>query len=73
MKPTLPLRIEAVLPDDVLRVIYEFVPHLPKPKKVSPKWTVSPTMERDLRRIQSNVLKGKNELYMRDLEDFLLL
>lgn len=72
MKPTLPLTIENRLPDDVLRMIYTYVPHFPKQKKVSPKWTVSPSMERDLRMIQQSTIKGRNEMYMRDLDDFIL-
>ena len=72
MKPVLPAHIEAVIPDDVLRIIYAFVPHFPKQKKVSPKWSVSPNMERDLRIIQQSTLKGKSDMYLRDLDDFIL-
>jgi len=75
MKPSLPLEIEVNLSDDVLRSIYAFVPHLPKPKKSqSPKYSfsISPNMERDLRLIQVSTLRGKSEMYLRDLEDFIL-
>jgi hypothetical protein len=74
MKPSLPLPIEYFLSDDVLRCIYSFVPHLPKPKKTkSPLFcSISPNMERDLRLIQCSTLRGKNEMYLRDLEDFML-
>jgi hypothetical protein len=74
MKPALPRLIENVLPDDVLRCIYSFVPHLQKPKKRTspPCYSVSPNMNRDLRLIQQAMLKGKNEMYMRDLDDFIL-
>jgi hypothetical protein len=76
MKPQLPPEIESLIPDDVLGVIYKFVPHLPKPKKLS--WgdeygfSPSPSLARELRSIQSAVLKGKNEMYLRELEDFVL-
>jgi len=73
MKPQLPNAIAARLPDDVIRLIDSFVPHLPKKKASSPyPCTVSPNMERDLRLIQNMVLKGKNEMYLRDLYDFVL-
>jgi hypothetical protein len=75
MKPSLPPSIEGILSDDVLRHIYSFVPHFPKPnKRKSPKslCTRSPNMERDLRRMQCSTLHGVSSMYMRDLEDFLL-
>lgn len=56
------------LPDDVLREILTYIP--PPPRKWTPR--LSPNAERDLRKIQKSMLRGKNELYMRDLEDFLL-
>lgn len=76
MKPQLPPEIESLIPDDVLGVIYKFVPHLPKPKKLS--WgdehgfSASPSLARELRSIQSAVLRGKNEMYLRELDDFVL-
>jgi len=74
MKPQLPHCIAARLPDDIIRHIESFVPHLPKPKtKTSPyPCTVSPNMERDLRMIQNMTLKGKSAMFMRDLCDFIL-
>jgi hypothetical protein len=73
MKPQLPREIEALLPDYIVRRIYEFVPHLPKPKK-SPAFpiTVSPCMERDLRLLPHKTLRGKNEMYLKELDDFVL-
>jgi len=55
------------LPDDVLRHILRFIPEPPKKKK-----SVSPSFQRELYKIQKMTLKGKNNMYMRDLEDFLL-
>jgi hypothetical protein len=55
------------LPDDILRHILRFIPKSPKKKK-----SVSPSFQKELHRIQNMCLKGKNNMYMRDLEDFLL-
>ena len=55
------------LPDDVLRHIMSFIPEPPKKKK-----SVSPSFQKELYRIQNMTLKGKNNMYMRNLEDFLL-
>ena len=73
MKPQLPPELVALLPDDIVNHIYSFVPHLPKEKK-TPTYpcSISPNMERDLRLIQGKALRGKNEMYLRDLEDFVL-
>jgi len=71
MKPQLPPEIACYLPDDILSHIQSFVPHLPKPKKVKHQ-PVSPNMERDLRMIQNKMLRGKDNMFMRDLEIFIL-
>jgi hypothetical protein len=71
MKPQLPIEISAKLPDDIVSYIQTFVPHLPKPKKPRTP-SVSPNMERDLRLIQNMQLRGKDNMFLRDLEDFLL-
>lgn len=55
------------LPDDVLRYILRFIPEPPKKKK-----SISPSFQKELHKIQNMTLKGKNNMYMRDLEDFLL-
>lgn len=60
--------LEPILPLDLVYHIYTF---LPKPVK-SKKKEVSPSFEKELRKIQSVELKGKSGMYMRDLEDFLL-
>ena len=74
MKPQLPPCLCDQLPDDVLRLIQTFGPHLPKPKPVKPRSSpsLSPNAERDLRVIQSKALRGVDGMYMRDLEDFIL-
>lgn len=61
-------RCAECLPDDLLRLLVTYIP--PRPRKWTPR--LSPTAERDLRKIQKSMLRGKNELYMRDLDDFLL-
>jgi len=73
MKPRLPSDYEARLPDEVLQYLYTFVPHIVKKK--SPPQTLcrySPNMERDLRLLQSRDLRGKDNMFLRDLDDFIL-
>jgi hypothetical protein len=65
MKPRLPEEIEKSIPSHILNHIYSFVPHMKKE-------TSSPSLERELKRIQSTTLKGKSQMYMRDMENFLL-
>lgn len=73
MKPQLPPCVCDQLPDDVLNIIQSFVPHLPKMKPVKSRSpSLSPNAERDLRMIQRKALKGMNQMYLRDLDDFVL-
>ena len=67
-KPELPVEIAALFPPDVVKLIHSFVPRPTKPKSTPP----SPALERDLRRIQAQALRGKSEMYLRDLDDFIL-
>jgi hypothetical protein len=57
-----------ILPDDLIYVIHTFLPR-PVKKKKEP---VSPSLQKELTKIQSVVLKGKIGMYMRDLDDFCL-
>lgn len=66
MKPELPMTIQLKFPVEIVSVINSFVPHFPKKKEVSP------TLQRELERIQRSPLKGKNEMYMKTFEDFIL-
>jgi len=68
VKPHLPETIEKIFPENVIRYIYTFVPHLEK----IPTPKTSPSLEKQLRRIQTISLKGKGSMYMQDLEDFVL-
>lgn len=66
MKPRLPVCIEKQMPPELLHLIYSFVPPLDKP--VPP----SPSLQRELFRIQKLTLKGKLGSYMRGFMDFVL-
>jgi hypothetical protein len=68
MKPRLPSEIEALLPDDILIMISKYLEHLRKPK-VKP---ASPSLQKELTKIQGFYLFGKNEMYLRDLDEFIL-
>ena len=73
MKPQLPPELAALLPPVIWDTIYKYVPHLKPHKEKSPSWlSMSPQAERDLRLIQISTLKGKNAMFMRDLDDFVL-
>ncbi len=65
-KPQLPPEIAALFPPEVVKRIHSFVP--PNPKTPAP----SPRLCADLRRIQNTILRGANEMFLRDLEDFIL-
>lgn len=68
VKPILPHEISMNLPADVLRVIYSYVPH--KPKVKTPEG--SPSLQKELMRLQSKYLSGKSSMFMYDLDDFIL-
>lgn len=67
MRPKLPPEIERTLPSEVLHRIYQYVPHI---KKESPKH--SPTLQKELTKIQNSHLRGRSGTYMKDLNDFCL-
>lgn len=60
--------LEPILPMDLVYVIYTFLPKPPKKKKEQ----VSPSFQKELQKIQSLELKGKNGMYMKGLDDFVL-
>ena len=66
MKPQLPEVIRLALPKEIVQYIYTFVPHLERTK------TPSPSLQKELKRIQTLTLKGKSPMYMKDFEDFCL-
>jgi len=82
------MQIQQKFPHEVISLIMSFVPNLKKKEKEKEKekakvaktptntpknpFSVSPSMERDLRVINSKLLKGKNEMFLTELEDFIL-
>lgn len=60
--------LEPILPLDLVYVIHSYLPKPVKPKKKE----VSPSLQKELQKIQSIELKGKNAMYMKDFEDFVL-
>lgn len=64
-KPRLPKEIEYKFPVELAMIIYSFVPSTPKKQE-------SPSLHRELDRIQKLNLKGKNEMYLFELIDFVL-
>jgi len=69
VKPVLPREISSYLPVDVVRVIYSFVPHMPKPIETP---SSSPNLQKELNRLQSRHLNGASNMYMYELDDFML-
>jgi len=67
MKPELPREIQMLLPEDIVWYIRQFVPHLPKKSPTS-----SPNLHRELERIQRSPLRGKNAMYLKGFDDFVL-
>ena len=67
MRPKLPPSIEQIFPEEVVLLIYSFVPHSKPPKQKQ-----SPSLQKELQRIQTVNLSGKNAMYMKDLTEFCL-
>ena len=67
MKPKLPSVLELMLPEDVVNYIYKFVPHNKRIKKKH-----SPSLQKELMRIQTVTLRGKSADFMRGLGAFCL-
>ena len=68
VKPQLPEDLQMLLPLELVRLIDSFVPHTKK----TPSPKTSPSLQRELARIQCKNLKGKSPTYMRGLDDFVL-
>lgn len=60
--------LEPRLPLDLIYVIHSFLPRPIKKKQDE----VSPSLQKALQKIQSTELKGKNAMYMKGLDDFVL-
>jgi hypothetical protein len=65
MKPELPREIQFLFPMEVVARIRSFTPHLIVKN-------VSPSLQRELKKIQMSPLKGKKETYLIEFEDFVL-
>jgi hypothetical protein len=68
MKPRLPMEIQDFLPDDIIRIINSFVPHLQKKK--TPK--VTPSLQYEIMKIQRSPIRGKNEMFLKGFDEFIL-
>jgi hypothetical protein len=68
VKPILPREISMNLPVDVIRSIYSFVPHMPN----TPSPKTSPSLQKELIRIQTSSLIKKSAMFMYELVDFVL-
>lgn len=66
MKPQLPDSIRLRFPPEIVHIINSFVPHLPI-KKIP-----SPSLQREIKRLQYSYLSGKNEMYLKEFDDFVL-
>jgi hypothetical protein len=70
-QPRLPRELELKLPPELVHIIYRFAGKHPKPKPKSP--VLSHTVQTKLTQIQNSpALKGKNEMFLYGLEDYLL-
>lgn len=62
----LPQEVKDKLPDDIVNLILSY---LPKKKK---KGHISPSLQRELEKLQKLTLKGKCGMYLREFGDFSL-
>ena len=63
-KPRLPREVELLFPIEIVSKIYKYVP---KPRKPTP---VSPSLQRELERLQRSPKRNSMDLY--GLDDFVL-
>ena len=59
--------LKSILPEDIVTYIDNFLPYPKKQKKV-----YSPSLQKELIKIQNMKLKGLNNMYMKNLYDFVL-
>jgi len=62
----LPQQVKDKLPDDIVNLIMTY---LPKKKK---KGHVSPSLQRELEKLQKLALKGMNGMYLREFSAFVM-
>jgi hypothetical protein len=65
-KPKLPMEIQQLLPVELVHLIQSYVPYTEVPKPPSP------SLQKELAKIQKLSLKGKSSMYMNNLDDFCL-
>ena len=71
VKPRLPEELEKSIPPELVHIIYSFLPHFPRSPPPSPTFYAS-TLKSELTKIQCKSMRGKNAMYLIDLEDFVL-
>jgi hypothetical protein len=59
--------LQAIFPKELVFMIKTYLPREKKKKK-----ECSPSLQKELQRIQTVSLRGKSAMYMRDFEDFCL-
>jgi hypothetical protein len=62
----LPQEVKDKLPDDIVNLIMTY---LPKKKK---KGHISPSLQRELEKLQKLTLKGMNGMYLREFSAFVM-
>jgi len=65
-RESLPREVQEIFPVELVRIIHSFIPH-PKKKKEQP---VSPSLQKELHRIQTIGLRNVPAMYMKGLIDF---
>jgi len=63
----LPQAVKDMLPDDVVGIILTFLPKKSKKKKA-----ISPSLQRELEKLQKLSLKGMKGMYLREFDVFAL-
>lgn len=66
LREKLPMEVQKLLPEEIVRIIHSFIPYPIKQK--SP--TTSPSLQKELSRIQNMILRGKSPMFMKHLDDF---
>jgi hypothetical protein len=64
----LPPEFQELLPNEIVMIIHSYVPYPKKQKSQE----VSPSLQKELMRIQTKILHGKTGMYMKDFTDFCL-
>jgi hypothetical protein len=68
MREKLPDEVEQRLPAEIVRHIYSFLPYPPKKKTPAQ----SPSLQKELERIQAAPMKGTSAMFLKDLGAFCL-